>query len=1152
MAQQESILMLAGGLNQDDSLISPPLNRTPQGNANPFENGDYLYARNVRVGSSVENNTGGAELIPSTLLIDNYYAWNGSAFISSSPPAGNFTAIGKLEDRSEAKVYYCCYNSSSNHVILMFDKIERKIYEMLLWSGLNFDPQYPVQMAKNNKYVGLSDKNNPPRMFDATDIYKLKQTLGSNFSEFHLTLVKWAPLAPPVVTRVVAPTASDMKKGTWQFTYRYVYKGGFKSTFAPTSPFVTNEITEQDYNFNLYIPGFIFDYENPNNEAFNHSSVKFYRWVEYIELVYRESTIAPWKIFERYQVTSGANNTFTFSNNGAIAVIPASDYIQPFDSVPMKSGSIESIDNRWMLADNDDEFPAVDFEVANVSVFSVAVTSSINAWNYREDKFTSITSGERALLGRLFDVQKFSFKERGIYKLGIIFQHWSGRTNLVTSPNNWVYRIPGTPNGDNAVIYSLGFNIPDSVTPPEWAVAYQIVRTNCLNISYFIYGEINDYQFLKDDPNGITDNVSTPENVRDLINDYNDNLNLIEDRDKEELMLSKRIFQIIRKTQAASGVLSSGYIYIDIRNWYLPQNNASGNSLPANNLFYTFREGDRVRFWGSTSTSIQEGSLSQFDEEIIAFTGNAIIVSKPKNLVTLKKRTDTPNIDQFFRVEIYRETDFNTEDDAPFYEIGEWYPILNPGTEDRDFSKRDWRWDQASSVTASVVAGHTIYNLMPVSTGDVWIVSKQFWYKYINSAFDGTSPTNTWMQMNPDQDQGAKTPWHRNTGRILAAYRNLPTVENKPTQVRFSGKFLEDSIFININNFRDEWQIIYPSEYGRIRRLVNSNNAQVESVGNILIALGEDEPWSIYVNRATLEDVSGRTQVSVSDKVLGSYNTLLGSFGCINPESVSVEDGRVLWWSEKKGVWVRYARDGLTAISSRKMKNWFKDLSELIRNTYATSTPAKVISTFEEYHDRWITRIDHSSLPATFKGYSSYKCVTFSESDGRWKEFLDFAPDLFAAMDNEVYSIIGRTIQIHEEGVDFGKIYGSAVTPQIEVVSASAPRQNKDWKSVALIASDPWSFPSIKGDWRSDSATIQETEIPLTSLDKREDTYWADIKMDKNSPNAASEAIGMISGNPIKSKTLRLLLQLDPNVDYLSVFNWLIVSWNDSPRNPKN
>ena len=251
-------------------------------------------------------------------------------------------------------------------------------------------------------------------------------------------------------------------------------------------------------------------------------------------------------------------------------------------------------------------------------------------------------------------------------------------------------------------------------------------------------------------------------------------------------------------------------------------------------------------------------------------------------------------------------------------------------------------------------------------------------------------------------------------------------------------------------------------------------------MGNVLLVIGEAESWSVYVNRTTLEDLSGRSQVSISDKVLGSFNTLLGSHGTLNPESISKESGMVLWWNAKRGIWVRYSRDGLTEVSKYGMKNWFKDLGDLLIQYYYSGTSPKVISVFDDYHEEWLTVINHSSLPGTFKGYSSYKCASFAErnADKRWKTIWDYNPDLFASMDNEIYSIIGSTVHIHEQGADFGSIYGVKKDTILELVANPEYRKNKTWRSVALTTSDKWEFTSILGDWKSNASIVTGKQIP--------------------------------------------------------------------------
>lgn len=1145
MAQKEITLTPLGGLNQDDSLFVPP---PGSGGISPFEAGDYRYALNARIGSSIEDNDSSVENFPSTLAITNYWTWNGSAFVSGSAPAGTNTAINKFEDRDENKVYYFVHNSNGDHQILMFVKYERRIYELLKWD-LSFDLTKFISCTKINKYLIFTDYNSAPRIVDVTDIYRLKSDLGVNFSEFHISFAKWAPIMPPLVTADLTETNDFMKEGAFQFTYRYVYSGGFKSTLSPPSIWASNQILGNSYIFKVSIPGYIYDKEN--DSFFTHSSIKFYEFVEYIELCYRESPIQPWKLFQRHKVSSGDNQTFYFKNNGNISIIPDIEGSQYNDAVPLLSGSVEAIDNRPMFADNLDDFQVPDFEVEDVTVYS----ASSSTWNATGVGFPNMSASGKDIKTGQSLINQFSFKQRAIYKLGIIYYHHTGRTGLVISPSNWIYQIPPETAIASPTLsenfYALGFNIPSSVTPPNDAVGYSIVRTDSLNIEFFMEGVCNDVRYLGKTTSpsaSLTDYKTIPDAIQTIINDRTNSAN-----PGNEIDLARMSASAYREDVEVTSLASASRLYFDCNNWINSSkgNSTGANSSISNNLFYNFKKGDRLRFVGGVGVFYR-----WYDEEIVEFTGRGFIINKPSDLFGFEKISSVSWVPANQQVEVYRLKPVNEDDTFFFYEIGEYYPITNPGTVSRNFLKRDFRYTNNPAVTDTLIANslYPIYDKMPIIAGDVWSVSKSFYFDYYSSAAGKTGVSNIirFTQMNQDP-RNAGGIWNHNQGRRFVAYEYLPVQYRKETQVRFGNKFLEDSLFIGINTFRERNQFIYPSEYGKIRAMVNTSNAMVESVGNILLVIGEMESWSVYVNRTTLEDLSGSSQVSISDKVLGSYNTLLGSHGTLNPESVSKESGMVLWWNAKRGVWVRYSRDGLTEVSKYGMKNWFKDIGDLLIQYYYSGTAPKVISTFDDYHEEWITQINHSSLPSTFKGYDSYKCVTFAErnADKRWKSIWDYAPDIFASMDNEVYSIIGSAVHIHEQGADFGSIYGVKKDTLLQLVANTDPRKNKVWKAIAETASDKWSLPEILGDWKSNGATRQQSEILLAQLKELEGTFWADIRRDGNSPNAVSFQAGIVEGNAMRSKTLILMLMLDPEVDYLSVFHWLNVSYDDSEKNVK-
>lgn len=1177
MAEGEVLLFAGGGIDQESSTIN--INPESDGGSD-FLRGSYRYALNCRIGASYGTNNGAVENIPSTLLISNYFVWSGSAFVSGSAASGTNGALSKYEDRSEGKVYWFVKNSNGHDSILMYVKTEQKIYELIRWDHFNFGNF--ISVTKINKYLIFTDGNpadgtgNPPRMIDVSTIYTLFNTLGANFSEYHISFSKWLPVAPPIIDNSGQANGNVfIAKGVYQFAYRYIYIGGFRSCWSPPSNFVSNEflvsvnlgqqspLVGTPKNFGVNAPGFIYDYNTPANTSFQHSDTKFYNFVDTIEYAYRDSAIANWKLFSRVSVNGTIPaSDLTFANSGPISNVAENDIGQYFDSVPLLSRAVEAIDNRPMMANNlDDLAPMADFDVTNIAVYSMQPAHAglaIDTWY------------DTPALSAQLKIQKFSFKESGVYKLGIQFKNYSGRAGLVQTLDKWTYTIPinTTENfpASQEEFHALGFKIAAGIIPPIWAVDYQIVRSNCLNIERFIIGQVNDFKFLQINP-GTDNSLATTDAIQSAISAYYDNYNT----GGSQYPIISRILSAIRKNQVKPTAGEATLIYMDIGNWCLDTVvNTGAPPNPSNSVYYNWEPGDRVRFWANTAANYT-GSFVQYDQEIIEYTGTAVIVSKPADLKYMGTRAQITAsghpTTKLFNIEVYRPKKYSTQNDVIYYEMGEWYPVIQPGTANRDFSKKDWTWTDTASVAATTLNGFTYYDKFPVVNGDVWLVTKNFFYNaqtmfLLNLVQIGWLPSfanfadirsyPVFPQMTQDKFNAGGL-WEHNTGRPLVVYKYLPKQFEKSTQVRFGGKFLEDSLFIGINNFQDQNQYIYPSEYGKIRALVNTSNTEVKAVGNILLVIGEEETWSVYVNRTTLEDLSGRSQVSLSDKVLGSFNTLLGSYGTLNPESVSKKNSRVLFWSAKRGMWIRYSDDGLTPISDVKMQNWFKDLSMLLAPSYATGTPAISLSVFDPYYEEWITYLNHSSLPGTFRGYSSYKCAAFSErnADKRWKSIHDYTPELFAAIENETYIITGTNVYILFAGTGFNSFQGIKKDSMIQFVANPEMRRTKTWMAAGEEATDIWSMPSIDGDYRSNGASAQNSALLLTDFEKKEDIYWSAIKRDLNTINAASSDQAIVNGDTMRAKALTLMLKLDPAVTWYSYLNWLAVEYNISEKTIK-
>lgn len=1088
-------------------------------------------------------------------------------WIAGTRPLGGEQVVGKLENKEFNILMYYVYNSLGNHCIRYYDPSTPGVYELLQWSGLNFNPAYFVSNAMIDNYFGFTDRFNAPRLADFYTISDLFLIIGApDFSEYHVAFHKWAPVMPPTLKIYYDGSTNNYKKfenKLIQVSYRYIYNGRLKSRWSPDSAVAQNfPITpgNQITALRIDIPGFTFDVPGAlvAYNYFSHDDIKFYNNVEFIEIGYREGPIDVWRILKRYSVKAQNNKTFLFTGDSNSAPIPTTDFDQLFDTVPFLAGTIEAIDNRFVFGDCLDELDvAPPVEVTNVGVVKFDASQTLNNWwsagtNNSADNallYTGMSGTDADEIGFRNAINYTTFKGRGLYKLAIQWLHRSGWRSAGYTDDSFMFTIPEE-TGIVDKLYALTFKFPSTFIPPDWAVGYQIMRTNCLNIADFLFGAVNSFAGLIDDTTATVENVQVPQDIRDRIRQHFENAHLAAGQKISEydVILDnksyyKSIVSDVRKTTNAATIAVASRLFIDMNNWY---NSSFGNAgktsnNPMNKLFYNFKQGDRIRFLASTNATPSQGQKVVYDVPILEFTGRAVIIEKPLNIVWLPGATGTIASD--YMIEVYTPK-IPIADDYIYYETGEWYPVLYPGTAQRDMSKRDWTFTNTAAMTCSTYGDVKIFNKRPMSFGDCHSISKTLYFDYQSVPATAVSTNVFTASMRPNPNEAFDV-WQQNNGRASLAYTDLPIAEFKTTQVRFGGQKIELSFVNQINRFRDEDQKIYPSEYGRIRALVNTANAQVESVGSILLAIGERESFSIYVNRATLESLNGDTQVTLSDKVLGSFNTLLGSHGTLNPESVCVDRGRVYFWDANDGSWVRYGRDGLTEVSYNKMRNWFRGIGELLINTYHTSTPPLIIADFDSYNQELVIFMNHSTLPSTYNGYDTYKGAMFSEIDTRWKSIHSYAPERFARLKNKFISFKNGSLFIHESNSAYSTFYSTKYDVEIEPVANILPKDMKSHQYIRVTSTHGWSVERFLSEYRGGKSK-QQSSLALTSFEEKEDHFYSAILNDANTPN---ESNGIITGDKMRSKALRMLMKMDPAVVTLSLLHYVEVGEIDSPKN---
>ena len=125
-----------------------------------------------------------------------------------------------------------------------------------------------------------------------------------------------------------------------------------------------------------------------------------------------------------------------------------------------------------------------------------------------------------------------------------------------------------------------------------------------------------------------------------------------------------------------------------------------------------------------------------------------------------------------------------------------------------------------------------------------------------------------------------------------------------------------------------------------------------------MLAISENETSGIYLGEQQLQQASSGGQfLAVSSGVIGTINTLKGSYGTMHPESVAINEGSAFWFDVKNHTVVKYDANGLLAIGDVKMKTFFKEKSKII---VQDSLPNFVIGTYDDYNSEYIL-----SLPKT-------------------------------------------------------------------------------------------------------------------------------------------------------------------------------------------
>lgn len=201
--------------------------------------------------------------------------------------------------------------------------------------------------------------------------------------------------------------------------------------------------------------------------------------------------------------------------------------------------------------------------------------------------------------------------------------------------------------------------------------------------------------------------------------------------------------------------------------------------------------------------------------------------------------------------------------------------------------------------------------------------------------------------MNPSDDYFLN--WIQITGRPNLVPDDV-SAQNKLTGIVFSETKIPGSKVNGLSKFSALDEDRLDDATGPLRTL--NITSKTQSTGTVMLAISENETTSIYLGESQLQQASSGSQfLSVSKGVIGTKNSLQGSFGTIHPESVVINEGKAYWFDLKNATVVKYDSNGLKAIGDVKMKTYFKEKSDII---VSDQIDRFIPATYDAYNNEYI------------------------------------------------------------------------------------------------------------------------------------------------------------------------------------------------------
>jgi hypothetical protein len=1112
---------------------------------------EVINSENVRFGSTDAGVINTIESIGSTTLL------------SQIQPSVNFVQIGAVADEANNRILYFLKDLYGPwDRIVCYDVLGNQFYDTLLANqvvgGLNFSSNSIIHSVRvvNGWLYWVDGVTNEPRKIDIDAAIKMNFPSYVSDAVAYVSPVDWREITlikppPPLAPNIQKDTDSGFANNfianeSFMFAFQYIYYNNEISVLGTYSPASKLNAVNDDYNRVIV--------QMDNREVIPQT-------VRIVNLIVRYSNTAfiikTWdkNITEENSEIEDQNSgsqvlAFNFYNNITGQAV-SSDYIlKPFDSVPIYSKTLEVAKNRLFLGNNIEGYDApgttsLGYTLSTVDISGAAALNKNLIEVVLSNGHPFVFEYYKAYMVYLTEIAPV-----GYYSITSSEQSCNGCSPpappfppppTTVAVSGLTYRGPDQASVIASVEAQYGINVVlTSFVTTSNIVGITGITVSAFNVfktkaQYKLGVVFYDYAIRK--CGVVTPPVSSSSSDPTLVNIPAREFDLTSGTDAINWTLSNddalleipewaHYYSVVRTLNLRTRFFLQGFQQTSYAKY--ATKDANGNYVFTDNTFvtnavgigidttslvqaglgYVFTEGDVMYLIKDDNTSY---SLS-----IIGQSGKYVIVNVPDGGIG-----DFTTFQMIY--EIY--TPYRSGDQEPYYEVGNLYRILNPRTSGRLYE--------------------TISDIMGP---DAYALGRNF--NSVTYFAEAMSPNDRFYSR-----------WETDAGKVNFIVKSGQSV--KSNSISYSNTFIPGTGTNGLSVFEALSESSVPIENGEIQKLIVTSKVQDE--GNIMLTVCTNQTSSLYLNETRVTDNTGATTFFAgTTDVIGTINSLKGSYGTINPESVTEFKGNVYWVDLLNGKFIQYSANGLYPISNYKMTRFWK----LFSDQFMSMTQQEIedlgnrpfiFTTVDPHHWELLISVPKLlSVPpkGTLPDYPFIN-YPFDVYDGQAKTLVfrinaepnywqgggyKFCAEGFITIQNNLYSFKHGRLYQHNSLTSQCEFYGTQERAKVMCLSNSLPEVPKSYNNLTIQANMKPVFTYLYNDYPYQ----QSSDLIVDDYRSLEGIFYSPIYRNKLIPTSTGYNInGLLTGEKMRAEALKIMLEFDVSQKQLE-FKFIDIGFSTS------